>query len=102
MKSDRVLRADYLPHSMNDGKKLRLAQFIRDYRLVTVQIGPRQWRLFFESGTTNKYLPATDLNQICGAASVQMATRQVVEQIKSWVSNRANEFADIVRITESC
>jgi len=26
-----------------------------------------------------------------------MATRQVVEQIKSWISNRANEFSDIVR-----
>src|SRR5215831_3652410 len=97
MKSDRILRADYLPHSMNADKEQRLAQFIRDYRSVTDQIGPRQWRLFFESAAVNKYLPAKDLNHICGAASVQMATRQVVEHIKSWVSNRANEFADIVR-----
>src|SRR5215831_13239800 len=97
MKSDRILRADYLPHSMNGDKKQRLAQFIRDYRAVTVQIGHRQWRLFFESGSVNKYLPAKDLNYICGAAPVQMATQQGVEQIKSWMSNRANEFADIVR-----
>ena len=97
MKSDRVLRADCLPHSMNADKEQRLAQFIRDYRSVTDQIGPRQWRLFFETGAVNKFLAAADLNHICGAAPVQMATRQVVEQIKSWVSNRANEFADIVR-----
>jgi len=95
--TDRILRADRLEQSMNIGKERRVAQFIRDYRSVAVQIGPRQWRLFFETGQINKNLPATDLNHICGAAPVQMATRQVVEQIKSWISNRANEFADIVR-----
>src|SRR5215831_13302315 len=94
MKSDRILRADYLPHSMNGDKKQRLAQFIRDYRAVTVQIGHRQWRLFFESGSVNKYLPAKDLNYICGAAPVQMATQQGVEQIKSWMSNRANVIVE--------
>ena len=97
MKSDRVLRADYLPHSMNADKEQRLARFIRDYRSVAVQIGPRQWRLLFESGAVNKYLPAKDLNHICGAASVQMASQQVVEQIKSWLGNRAGEFVDMVR-----
>jgi len=95
--TDRILRADRLEQSMNLGKERRVAQFIRDYRSVAVQIGPRRWRLFFETGQINKNMPATDLNHICGAAPVQMASRQVVEQIKSWMSNRANEFADIVR-----
>ena len=97
MKSERVLRADYLPHSMNADKEQRLARFIRDYRSVAVQIGPRQWRRLFESGAENKYLPAKDLNHIGGAASVQMASQQVVEQIKSWLGNRAGEFVDMVR-----
>ena len=95
--TNRILRADRLEQSMNIGKERRVAQFVRDYRSVAVQIGSRQWRLFFETGQINKNMPATDLNHICGAAPVQMATRQVVEQIKSWISNRANEFADIVR-----
>ena len=95
--TNRILRADRLGQSMNIGKQRRVARFVRDYRSVAVQIGSRQWRLFFETGQINKNMPATDLNHICGAAPVQMATRQVVEQIKSWIGNRANEFADIVR-----
>ena len=97
MKPGRILRADRLQQSMNIGKEQRLLQFIRDYRRVAVQIGPRHWRLFFEVGQIDKNMPATDLNHVCGAAPVQMATRQVAEQIKSWISNRANEFGNIVR-----
>ena len=97
MKAARILRTDRLRQSMNVGKERRVARFVRDYRCLAVQIGSRQWRLFFETGQINKNMPATDLNHICGAAPVQMATRQVVEQIKSWISNRANEFSDIVR-----
>jgi putative transposase len=55
-----------------------------------------QWRLFFEQGATNKRYPAKHLNGVCGAVSVQMATRQVVEHLDSWISNRANEFVEIV------
>lgn len=95
--SRRILRADRLRHSMNAGKADKVAQFIRDYRAVAVAIGPIQWRLFFEHGATNGRAPAKQLNHICGAAPVQMACAQAAEQIDSWISNRANDFVNLVR-----
>jgi putative transposase len=93
----RTLRADRLRHSMNAGKAAKLACFIRHYRQVAVALGRVQWRLFFETGVTNGRMPAKHLNSICGAAPVQMASAQVVEQLDGWVSNRANDFVDLVR-----
>ncbi len=91
------LRADTVAHSMNAAKESFVLDFIRDYRDVAVQIGRAQWRLFFETGSTNKQASAKHLNDICGAAPVQMASYQVQEQIDGWISNRANEFVDCVR-----
>ena len=91
------LRADTLTHSMNAAKQGFVLDFVRDYRDVAVQIGRAQWRLFFETGSTNKQAPAKHLNDVCGAAPVQMASYQVQEQIDGWVSNRANEFVDCVK-----
>jgi len=47
------LRADTVAHSMNAAKESFVLDFIRDYRDVAVQIGRAQWRLFFETGSTN-------------------------------------------------
>ena len=91
------LRADTLRQSMNAGKQATVLRFIRDYRNLASQLGRLQWRLFFETGATNKQAPAKHLNSLCGAASVQMASYQAQEQIDGWVSNRANEFIDRVR-----
>ena len=91
------LRADTVAHLMNAAKERFVLDFVRDYRDVAVQIGQAQWRLFFETGSTNKQASAKHLNGICGAAPVQMASYQVQEQIDGWVSNRANEFVASVR-----
>jgi hypothetical protein len=91
------LRADTLTHSMNAAKQGFVLDFVRDYRDMAVQIGRAQWRVFFETGSTNKQAPAKHLNDVCGAAPVQMASYQVQEQIDGWVSNRANEFVDCVK-----
>jgi putative transposase len=82
---------------MNAAKESLVLDFVRDYRDVAVQVGRAQWRLFFETGSTNKQASAKHLTAICGATSVQMASYQVQEQIDGWVSNRANEFVDCVR-----
>ena len=92
-----AIRADMLRVLPNVGKKQAVLRFIADYRMLAVQIGRLQWRLVFETGGTNKYTPAKQLNHLCGAAAVQMASFQVQEQIDSWISNRANEFVDCVR-----
>ena len=93
----RVFRTDRASQTMNDGKAKKVADFMRDFRAVATAVGAVQWRLFFEKGATNGRYPAKHLNPICGAAPVQMASYQVVEQLDSWISNRANEFIDIVR-----
>ena len=91
------LRADTIKPAMNAAKERFVLDFIGDYRDVAVQIGRAQWRLFFETGSTNKHAAAKHLNDICGAAPVQMASYQVQEQTDGWVSNRANEFVDCVK-----
>ncbi len=91
------LRADTLQPVMNAAKERFVLEFVNDYRDVAVQIGRAQWRLFFETGGTNKQASAKHLNSICGAAPVQMASYQVQEQIDGWISNRANEFVDCVK-----
>ena len=97
MKPARILRTDRAAQTMNVGKAEKVAGFMRAYRRVAVAIGSIQWRLFFENGATNGRHPAKHLNPVCGAAPVQMASAQVAEQLDSWVSNRANDFIDLVR-----
>jgi putative transposase len=64
-----------------------------------VLLGRKQWRLFFAMGRFNKNHDAdrvTFAAAIGSAARVQMYRRQVVAQLDSWPSNRANEFRDTV------
>jgi hypothetical protein len=76
------LRADILRQSMNAAKLVTVLDFISDYRQLAAQVGRVPWRLFFESGGTNKYAPAKHLNGLCGAAPVQMASsRDEIEGI---------------------
>jgi putative transposase len=97
VKAHRTFRTDRADvQTMNAGKAAKVASFMRDYRRVAVALGPIQWRLFFETGATNKRHPAKHLNSICGSAPVQMASSQVAEHLDSWVSNRANDFVDLV------
>lgn len=97
MKAKRLMRTDRVPHTMNAGKVDALLGFVRAYRVMACGVGRVQWRLFFEMGATNKYAPAKHLNGHCGAAAVQMASMQVQEQIDGWLSNRANEFREVVQ-----
>ena len=96
-KPERLFRADTLRHAMNADKEAAVRRFVADYRRVAVGIGREQWRLFFDAGRTNKNWLDKALNAVCGAAPVQMARRQSVEQIDGWVSNRANEFRTVVQ-----
>jgi hypothetical protein len=92
-----ALRADTLRVLANPGKERALLRLVSDYRWLAMRLGRPQWRQFFERGATNKYTTAKHLNDICGAAPVQMAEFQVQEQFDSWLGNRANEFVDRVR-----
>ena len=93
-----VLRCDLLPHAMNKAKEQAVLDLLRAWRSGAVALGREQWRLFFETGRTNKNQDKQRFVRIIGAANrVQMCRWQVVGVLKSWLGNRANEFADRVR-----
>jgi len=95
-----VYRTDLLPSNLTESKKAQVLELIKAYRKGAVLLGHEQWRLFFETGRFNKNcdIDKTTFASVIGAANrVQMCRWQVVGQLQSWISNRANEFSDIVK-----
>ncbi len=95
-----VLRTDLLGHGMNAGKERKVFDLLRAWRTCAVRVGREQWRLFFETGSLNKNHRSTnesDLAQIVGAANrLQMVRYQVAGILDSYLSNRQNEFSQII------
>ncbi|VVM06480.1 zinc ribbon domain-containing protein [Methylacidimicrobium tartarophylax] len=94
-----VLRTDLLPSNLTAGKRAKVLDLLAAYRRGAVLLGREQWRLFFETGRFDKIhdVDKKTFAAVMGAANrVQMCRYQVVGQLKGWVSNRANEFRDVV------
>ena len=94
-----VMRCDLLPSNMTAGKEVKVRDLLAAYRAGAVLLGREQWRLFFETGRVQKNhdVDKTTFAAVIGAANrVQMARWQVVGQLDSWLSNRANDFRDTV------
>jgi len=94
-----VMRCDLLPSNMTAGKEARVRDLLAAYRKGAVLLGRDQWRLFFETGRFQKNhdKDKTTFAAAIGAANrVQMCRWQVVGQLDSWLSNRANDFRDAV------
>lgn len=94
-----VMRTDLLPSNMTAGKETAVLALLRAYRAGAVLLGREQWRLFFETGRFDKNhdIDKVTFAAVIGAANrVQMCRYQVVGQVQGWVSNRANEFRDMV------
>lgn len=85
--------------NMTASKETRLREVFYAYRKGAVLLCREQWRLFFETGKFNEFY---DVNKVTFAAvigradRVQMARGDVVGQLRSWISNRANDFRDAV------
>lgn len=94
-----VMRTDLLPSNLTTAKEQAVREMLRAYRRGAVLLGREQWRLFFETGRLNKNhdVDKVTFAAVIGAASrVQMCRYQVVGSLQSWISNRANEFRDVV------
>jgi len=94
-----IMRCDLLPSNLTAGKQVAVLGLLRAYRQGSALLGREQWRLFFETGRFNKHhdVDKVTFAAVIGAANrVQMARYQVVGQLDSWLSNRANEFRDMV------
>ena len=100
---------------MNGGKAMIVHDIIDRHRRAAPLVAREQWRLFFENGAFDdradsriaKMQTGPDRDRcivktsvikatVGSAARAQMLRRQVVGQLRSWVSNRANEYRDVV------
>lgn len=94
-----VHRTDLLPSNMTATKEREVRALLASYRRGAVLLGREQCRLFFETGRFQKNHDTDKVTfaaVIGSAARVQMCRWQVVGQLDSWLSNRANEFRDTV------
>jgi len=95
-----VYRTDLLPSNLMASKKAQILELIRAWRKGAILLGREQWRLFFETGEFDKMYDMdkiTFASVIGNSGRVQMCRRQLVGQLQSWISNRSNEFTDIVK-----
>lgn len=93
-----AIRADVIEHTANAGKVRRVLDFARLYQECAAAIAAREWRTFWETGKFGgKYANCSAFNDFCGAAPAQMARAQVSAMLESFISNRANDFADAVQ-----
>ncbi|MFC7739626.1 hypothetical protein ACFQX4_28800, partial [Roseomonas sp. GCM10028921] len=93
-----IHRTDLLPHGMNAGKERAVLDLLRHWRQGAVELSREQWRLFFEAGGFDKNHLGKHLTPLAGAANrLQMCRWHVVGQLRSWIGNRANDFAELVQ-----
>lgn len=94
-----IHRTDLHHSNLTRSKEDAVLDMLAAYRAGAVALADEQWRLFFETGRFNKFHDTDKVRfvSIIGAANrVQMARYQVVGVLQSWISNRANEFRDMV------
>jgi putative transposase len=91
-----VLRVDLLEHAMNAGKEAMVRALLAVWRVCAVAIAREQWALFEQVGTFDRYHTSpveSYLARLVGSARrVQMVRSQVVGVLKSFLSNRSNDF----------
>lgn len=96
-KTPAIYRTDLLPHRMNAGKEAKVRALLSVWRQVAVAQAKEQWRLIFTTGRPNKRHDVSRTGyEVLGTSCGQMVRWQVVGQIESWLSNRSNDFRDLV------
>lgn len=81
---------------MNDVKYARVSALLRAWRSAAVLHGREQWRLFHQLGSFNNRFKSKTGYERVGGTFGQMVRSQVVGVLKSFVSNRQNEFRALV------
>ena len=95
-----VHRTDLLASNLTASKEAALIEVVRAWRKGAVLLATEQWRFFFETGRLRKNNDndKQKFSDVIGAANrVQMCRWHVVGQLQSWISNRANEFREMVK-----
>jgi len=95
-KPRKLYRCDVLPSPMNGAKQARVRALLSAWRSAAVLHGKEQWRTFYEAGSLNARLKSHTGYDRVGGTFGQMVRAQVVGVLDSFLSNRQNEFRDLV------
>ncbi|MBK1670927.1 hypothetical protein CKO28_23220 [Rhodovibrio sodomensis] len=105
MTASAIHRTDLLPTATNPGKEAAVRDLPRVWRRAAEAVAADQWTRFFRDGGFRKNLSASQevaapgvaaAKTEVGAQRLQMVRYQVVGTLTSFISNRQNDFAEIV------
>ncbi len=91
------IRAYKHKHSINKGKIQTIKQILTEYRKTAIKIAKKQWKIFFKEGSFNKYADIKDIPSNLSERYKQTCQSQVVSVLNSYISNRQNDFVEIVK-----
>ncbi|MBK1671231.1 hypothetical protein CKO28_24830 [Rhodovibrio sodomensis] len=100
-----IHRTDLLPTAVNVGKEAAVRDLLRAWRRAADAVAADQWTRFFRDGRFQKNISAAQeaaapgvaaAKAEIGAQRIQMVRYQVVGTLTSFISNRQNDFAEIV------
>jgi len=92
----KMIRAYSLGHSINNKKQDTVLDVLKEYRVIAQKVSNIQYREFFKTSKFNKNFDIKFLQTKLSARYKQTLQYQVVGQLDSYISNRQNDFVDIV------
>ncbi len=91
-----MIRTYPYSHAANAGKERQVWDVLMAYRRSAQKIATDQWKAFFITGIMEKDGPICPAGHSISRRYQQTCQRQVVGILKSWLSNRKNEFRALV------
>ncbi|RUM49796.1 MAG: transposase [Hydrogenothermus sp.] len=90
------IRAYKHKHDANKGKIETVKQILKEYRKTAQDISKLQWQIFFKEGKFNKNQNIKHISSKLSERYKQTCQYQVVSILNSYISNRQNDFVEIV------
>ena len=81
---------------LNNSKKEKISSVMKEYRRLAGHIASIQWRGFFEENKFNKNQDIKFITTPLSERYKQTCQYQVVGMLESFISNRQNDFRDII------
>lgn len=91
-----MMRTYPYSHAATARKERQIWDVLRAYRQSAQQIANDQWKSLFITGGLEKDGPICPADHIISKRYRQTCQRQVVSVLKSWLSNRKNDFRMLV------
>lgn len=91
-----MMRTYPYSHASNAGKERQIWDVLRAYRHSAQQIANDQWKSLFITGGIDKNGPICSSSHMISRRYQQTCQYQVVGVLKSWLSNRKNDFRTLM------